>query len=208
MTDTDTDQGGAAATSTALPATAVTQLAIDKVLSETDAAATTLKQAQRLASDFGRAQPAISQYIVNKTQAEGPAVSSAGILEAALITRMYEKCFGYGLKRVRPGDIEAAEKSLSGEGDTPKRPLETRQPVLVAHLDKVIADEAEHLSMDHKMMLRGILHTVMATYDDAVAGQTPRSLEPIRSGPKVGRNDPCTCGSGKKFKKCHGAADA
>ena len=25
-------------------------------------------------------------------------------------------------------------------------------------------------------------------------------------GPKVGRNDPCPCGSGKKYKKCHGAA--
>jgi preprotein translocase subunit SecA len=25
-----------------------------------------------------------------------------------------------------------------------------------------------------------------------------------REGPKVGRNDPCPCGSGKKFKKCHG----
>ena len=27
-----------------------------------------------------------------------------------------------------------------------------------------------------------------------------------REGPKVGRNDPCPCGSGQKFKKCHGAA--
>ena len=26
-----------------------------------------------------------------------------------------------------------------------------------------------------------------------------------RTGPKIGRNDPCWCGSGKKFKKCHGA---
>jgi preprotein translocase subunit SecA len=26
-----------------------------------------------------------------------------------------------------------------------------------------------------------------------------------RHGEKVGRNDPCPCGSGKKFKKCHGA---
>lgn len=25
---------------------------------------------------------------------------------------------------------------------------------------------------------------------------------PLRIGPKVGRNDPCACGSGKKFKKC------
>jgi preprotein translocase subunit SecA len=30
--------------------------------------------------------------------------------------------------------------------------------------------------------------------------------KPIRSGVKVGRNDPCPCGSGKKYKKCHGAA--
>ena len=27
-----------------------------------------------------------------------------------------------------------------------------------------------------------------------------------RDGPKVGRNDPCPCGSGKKFKQCHGKA--
>jgi SEC-C motif domain protein len=26
----------------------------------------------------------------------------------------------------------------------------------------------------------------------------------VREGPKVGRNDPCPCGSGKKFKKCCG----
>ena len=27
----------------------------------------------------------------------------------------------------------------------------------------------------------------------------------VRGAPKIGRNDPCPCGSGKKFKKCHGA---
>jgi len=27
---------------------------------------------------------------------------------------------------------------------------------------------------------------------------------PIKAGPKVGRNDPCPCGSGKKYKKCCG----
>ena len=26
-----------------------------------------------------------------------------------------------------------------------------------------------------------------------------------RAGPKLGRNDPCSCGSGRKFKHCHGA---
>ncbi len=30
-------------------------------------------------------------------------------------------------------------------------------------------------------------------------------VEPVqREGPKIGRNDPCPCGSGKKFKQCHG----
>ncbi|MHB1699630.1 MAG: preprotein translocase subunit SecA [Acidobacteriaceae bacterium] len=32
------------------------------------------------------------------------------------------------------------------------------------------------------------------------------AVEQRRSGDKVGRNDPCPCGSGKKFKKCHGTA--
>ena len=32
----------------------------------------------------------------------------------------------------------------------------------------------------------------------------PVVTQPVRVGPKVGRNDPCPCGSGKKYKKCHG----
>jgi preprotein translocase subunit SecA len=31
-----------------------------------------------------------------------------------------------------------------------------------------------------------------------------RKQEPVRSGPQIGRNEPCPCGSGKKFKQCHG----
>ena len=31
-----------------------------------------------------------------------------------------------------------------------------------------------------------------------------RVKEPIRREPKIGRNDPCPCGSGRKFKQCHG----
>ena len=27
--------------------------------------------------------------------------------------------------------------------------------------------------------------------------------EPLKVGPKIGRNEPCPCGSGKKYKKCH-----
>ncbi len=45
-------------------------------------------------------------------------------------------------------------------------------------------------------------------YETALANDAPRdAAEPVRSDAlaKVGRNDPCPCGSGKKYKACHGA---
>jgi preprotein translocase subunit SecA len=45
-----------------------------------------------------------------------------------------------------------------------------------------------------------------ADYDEALAaGAAPKPAQPVeRHTPKVGRNDPCPCGSGKKYKHCHG----
>jgi preprotein translocase subunit SecA len=45
----------------------------------------------------------------------------------------------------------------------------------------------------------------MSTTQAPQAGSTSSSSLPVSTGPKVGRNDPCPCGSGKKYKKCHGA---
>jgi len=43
---------------------------------------------------------------------------------------------------------------------------------------------------------------------DQVLARAPRRQAPVRrERPKIGRNDPCWCGSGKKYKKCHMAAD-
>ncbi|MDZ4316416.1 MAG: preprotein translocase subunit SecA [Azonexus sp.] len=45
-----------------------------------------------------------------------------------------------------------------------------------------------------------------AGYDEVLGdgiGETPQP-QPADTGPKVGRNDPCPCGSGKKYKQCHG----
>jgi preprotein translocase subunit SecA len=44
--------------------------------------------------------------------------------------------------------------------------------------------------------------------DEPVAGEPELKLPKVtvrRETPKVGRNDPCPCGSGKKYKNCHGA---
>jgi preprotein translocase subunit SecA len=36
------------------------------------------------------------------------------------------------------------------------------------------------------------------------AAAAVEKARPVRSGPKVGRNEPCPCNSGKKYKHCHG----
>lgn len=59
------------------------------------------------------------------------------------------------------------------------------------------APEAENVQYQH------------ADYDDALANEgdeeSAEASQPIvREGAKVGRNDPCPCGSGKKYKQCHG----
>ncbi len=47
-----------------------------------------------------------------------------------------------------------------------------------------------------------------ASYDEALGGgeggESPAPRQPFVAGPKIGRNDPCPCGSGKKYKQCHG----
>ena len=40
----------------------------------------------------------------------------------------------------------------------------------------------------------------------AKASQAPKPQQPVVAEEKIGRNDPCPCGSGKKYKQCHGKA--
>ena len=44
-----------------------------------------------------------------------------------------------------------------------------------------------------------------ADYDEALGAAEPKPAQPVeRHTPKIGRNDLCPCGSGKKYKHCHG----
>jgi preprotein translocase subunit SecA len=45
---------------------------------------------------------------------------------------------------------------------------------------------------------------VVSEAADAAEAQVKAKAKPVRTGPKVGRNDPCPCGSGKKYKQCCG----
>jgi uncharacterized protein len=79
--------------------------------------------------------------------------------------------------------------------------LERRRDSLEQH-QAFAASLANSVRKIHRYWLeqrrRQLARGEMAT----VAGES----EPIRGGPKVGRNAPCPCGSGRKYKRCHGAA--
>jgi len=58
--------------------------------------------------------------------------------------------------------------------------------------------------------LRGLSHRARSVEDveaeeEAIA--KAEKVEPIKAESRVKRNDPCPCGSGKKYKKCCGASE-
>jgi len=54
-------------------------------------------------------------------------------------------------------------------------------------------------------LLAGIQHDVAhSIYHVGIAKEAPKKKEAVMVGKKVGRNDPCPCGSGKKYKHCCG----
>ena len=72
-------------------------------------------------------------------------------------------------------------------------------------------DEAERqrqAEIERLMAKQQANHDSMTAIDVENDGQSSNSPQPIvRTQAKVGRNDPCPCGSGKKYKHCHGAVN-
>jgi len=75
----------------------------------------------------------------------------------------------------------------------------------------------KNLSLEeHKALAAGLAGTVQKIHalwleqrgEQIAQGKLPGVVrpEPVRNPNKVGRNDPCPCGSGKKYKQCHGSA--
>jgi len=52
--------------------------------------------------------------------------------------------------------------------------------------------------------LSGYDHLAKNMTNQPGAGESQKVKQIVRDAPKVGRNDPCPCGSGKKYKQCHG----
>jgi len=105
------------------------------------------------------------------------------------------------LTLIRDGIIEMTLKlypqveSQQPSQDTGRRLMPNRQP----SPRRMVATKQEYHS------------TVSASAGDyngpegGMPSQQNAPKVPVKVGPKIGRNDPCPCGSGKKYKNCHGA---
>jgi len=83
----------------------------------------------------------------------------------------------------------------------------------VLRLQLVRQESAEEIEAKRLAAQRRALQRISETHAEAGEGDgeskpRPKQETVVRTQPKVGRNDPCPCGSGKKYKKCHGATEA
>jgi preprotein translocase subunit SecA len=83
----------------------------------------------------------------------------------------------------------------------------------VLRLQLVRQESAEEIEQKRLAAQRRAMQRITESHADAAAGDgderpRPKQETVVRTQPKVGRNEPCPCGSGKKYKKCHGATEA
>jgi preprotein translocase subunit SecA len=81
----------------------------------------------------------------------------------------------------------------------------------VLRLQLVRQESAEEIEAKRLALQRKAMQRITASHAEAGGdGEAPQAKQEtvVRAQPKVGRNDPCPCGSGKKYKKCHGQAEA
>lgn len=88
---------------------------------------------------------------------------------------------------------------------------------ILSHVQVRRQEEVDELERERRATLERERAVSQPVHEDAVASAEAVTAEgeertgdeddgqPVRrEGPKVGRNDPCPCGSGKKYKHCHG----
>ncbi len=69
-----------------------------------------------------------------------------------------------------------------------------------------VSDTVEHQLLERRRRQRRGRVAFTKANETAFAGGEEEVAKPVRhQGPRIGRNDPCPCGSGKKYKKCCGA---
>ncbi len=127
------------------------------------------------------------------------------------LTRYADKIASYfdregDLEDLRDDALFAYALAMPGETTRGRIRGMLRKINAIAQL-KVSEVELVMFALDERLRLHG-LDPVFAAEEGGQEGDIepePPAAPASKPAAKVGRNDPCPCGSGKKYKKCHGA---
>ncbi len=203
------------------------QLVTEEAVEKTIAAFTRLDQRgdkkamNKLAQRLQKEQPFLLQHAAAVRTEHGDAVGEAAVFYATLVWAMFDRDRDGTLPRLTQQNLTDADKIVTEElskieGLADKAPHERVAPALVATQPHIYAKLAELLAEDVKedAMTAETASTiikptevVIEAFDAAMSGRRPGERQgTVVASAKVGRNEPCPCGSGKKYKKCHGEA--
>ncbi len=179
------------------------------------------KAMNKLAQRLQKEQPFLLQHAAAVRTEHGDAVGEAAVFYATLVWAMFDRNQDGTLPRITAQNLVDADKvvtdSLAAVAGIDDKPVHERvapnlvetQPHIYAKLAELIAEDVKEAAMTEATAATIIKPTevVIEAFDAAMNGRRPGEKQgTVVADAKPGRNEPCPCGSGKKYKKCHGEA--
>jgi preprotein translocase subunit SecA len=179
------------------------------------------KAMNKLAQRLQKEQPFLLQYAAAVRTEHGDTVGEAAVFYATLVWAMFDRGRDGTLPRITNGNLGAADQivteALSKVDGLDAKAVHERvapdlvktQPEIYSKLAELLSEDVKENAMSQETASTIIKPTqvVIEAFDAALAGRRPGERQgTVVATEKVGRNEPCPCGSGKKYKKCHGEA--
>ena len=177
------------------------------------------KAMNKLAHRLQREQPFLLQHAAAVKTEHGDAVGEAAVFYATLVWAMFDRTRDSTLPRLTTQNLADADTvvtevlaAIDGLADKPPHErvapaLVATQPHIYAKLADLLAEDVKEAAMtaDTAATIIKPTQVVIEAFDAAVSGRRPGERQgTFVADAKIGRNEPCPCGSGKKYKKCHG----
>jgi preprotein translocase subunit SecA len=177
------------------------------------------KAMNKLAQRLQKEQPFLLQHAASVKNEHGDTVGEAAVFYATLMWAMFDRRTDGTLPRITARNLADADiavsEALATLGDLEAKPVHERvapslvqaQPHIYAKLQSLLEEDVKEAAMTAETAATIIKPTqvVIEAFDAAMSGRRPGERQgTLVASDKVGRNEPCPCGSGKKFKKCHG----
>jgi len=179
------------------------------------------KAMNKLAQRLQKEQPFLLQHAAAARTEHGDTVGEAAVFYATLVWAMFDRGRDGTMPRITAENLADAHRVVTEalaavEGLADKPPHERIAPALAEtqpHIYRKLADllaedvKEEAMTADTAAAIIKPTQVVIEAFDAALSGRRPGQAQgTVVAAAKPGRNEPCPCGSGKKYKKCHGEA--